>query len=69
MSGTHDAVVLGRTLPTTTNIGLSLGTPIMVMLMLKSNTRRSIESWLLETKYNSDLDGDDGEEEQKAGFF
>ena len=40
MSGTHDAVVLGRTLPTSTNIGLSLGTPIMVMLMSREKQHK-----------------------------
>ena len=79
MSGTHDAVVLGRTLPTSTNIGLSLGTPIMVMLMSreKQHKGRSIEIMVIGmkfiTKYNTGvvdhLDGDDGKEEQKAGFF
>ena len=44
MSGTHDAVVLGRTLPTSTNIGLSLGTPIMVMLMSREKQHKE-EHW------------------------
>ena len=78
MSGTHDAVVLGRTLPTSTNIGLSLGTPIMVMLMSREKQHKE-EHWIMVigmqflTKYNDDvvvyLHDDDGEEEQKAGFF